>query len=172
MILKFNWLKSLWRRSSVKLYSSIDEMPIHNWMKVHETSNLAYVAKLSNYNDPPKMEPGLLLTQWKVLYSEYITEFGIHQKYRDYLEKQIHIAQLKCDLVITDDATLKTFIRAEQAELESMIKDKEKVKYMEIVAALSRFAGFRIDTKAVTVLEYYSYIRDFEKANKNASKHG
>ena len=145
------------------MYDSIHVMPVWNWMEIHEKHDLKYLL----------IDPGQtiskedLANQWERLYAEYIEEFGIHEKYRDYLQKRIHIARMKCDMILTDDFSLQNIIDVEEIELQAMLKDREKIKYMDIVASLSKFMGFHVNTRQITVFEYYSYLRNFERATKN-----
>ena len=145
------------------MYESIHTMPVWNWMEIHEKHDLTYL--LVDTRHTARKED--LEKRWDALYSEYIAEFGIHDKYRDYLMKMVHIARMKCDMILTDDFSLQNIIEVEEFELENMIKDREKIKYMDIVASLSKFMGFHVNTRQITVFEYYSYLRSFERATKN-----
>ena len=137
-------------------------------MKVHETANLSYLYRLKSYHNMPPPAKSLE-KQWIILYDQYIKEFGINEQYEKYLHKKRKIAIMKCDLVITDDNIHKTFIKIEQMKLSDMLDKNQLVKFMDVVSMLTKFLGVAINTKAISVLEYYSYLRYLEKSSNNSA---
>jgi len=135
-------------------------------MKVHETHNLAYIYILKSYKKLPSTGKDMG-QKWKDLYNEYILEFGINERYKDYLNKRREIAILKCDQVITDDKTIETFIEIKEIDLKEMLDSKEQARFIDVLTTIEKFIGFPVDSRCVSVLKYYSYLRNLERASKN-----
>jgi hypothetical protein len=62
------------------LYDSIDVLPVWNWNQIHETGNLKHLMIDGKQDTPPGLQK-----LWLKLNQQYMDEFGISSKYRDYL---------------------------------------------------------------------------------------
>ena len=134
-------------------------------MRIHERGDLRYLYRSVDSDRLKGSVPDE--KHWRVLYDQYLAEFGINDKYREYMEKRKEIALKQCDMVLTGDKTLATFIEIEQMELRDMINEKETMNFMEIIAALEKHLGFVLDPKRTTVMKYYTYLRAIERYGKD-----
>jgi len=175
MLLRLNFARLFsrgwWRRQHKrKLYDSIEEMPIWNWMQVHETKKLKYLVITKNYKSLELENDPRLMDRWKELYDQYIGEFGIHDKYQDYLRQKIKIAKLQVQHIVKDDRTKEPLIANAENTLEQMLQEKEKIRYADVVVSIQRFLGFHINTREISVFEYYHYLKNLERFTKSARK--
>lgn len=142
-----------------KVYSSIETLPIWNWMMVHETGNLSYLKELDSYEVE---SDGRLESVWDKLYEQYFKAFGVSDEYLKRLRIRKKIALLQCELIATGDKTIKSFIGAEQEYLKEMDKG-ERMKFEDIIVAIEKFMGFPIDKMKVSTLKYYTYLNTLKK---------
>jgi len=161
-----NWF---WIGSSAKIYDSIEELPIWNWMQIQKTADLSYMYKLKDYRKMP-LPKANMEELWMVLYNEYIKEFGLNEQYEKYLQRKKKIAIMKCDHIITDDNIHKTLIKIEEVKLADMMDKRQLSKFIDVMAILEKFLGFQMDPKQISVLKYYSYLRYLEKSVKASTK--
>ena len=163
---KVNWLKRLFLWWSTKLgeyysrryYNSIEEIPIWNWWKIHETKDFKYLLKQNK--SITKQAPLIFDT----LYSDFIRIFGVSESYSKYLEKLIEIRSAEIDMVLLDDSSLETFIDIMKVELDEIKMANSGGTYMDTAIAVEKNMGFKLNTKEISVFEYYSYIKSLEKS--------
>lgn len=144
-------------------------MPIENWMAVHKTADLRHILILDDYTHLPEVDHDLTAA-WMALYDQYIAEFGITDRYREYMMKKIEIAKKQIEWIQTGDATLQTFIEIGKIEMKEMLDENEQVKFHDTIALIEKYMGFQVDTYRVTVLKYYTYLRQIEKTYRSNGK--
>lgn len=130
-----------------------------NWEKIHSTSELKYlfVNKVSIENNEE------LEKVWGKIYDEYLIEFGLSQDYKDILEQKKKIANLKADYIIKEDRIMLNYINIEKAALKSMYGDKSKaITFRDSLVKLERIQGIKLNTKRITVADYYNYLRSIK----------
>jgi ribosomal protein S4 len=131
-----------------------------NWEKIHSTSELKYLfinrISIDNSEELEKI--------WRKIYDEYLIEFGLSQDYKDILEQKKKIANLKADYIIKEDRIMLNYINIEKAALKSMYGDKSKeTTFRDSLVKLERIQGIKINTKEITVADYYNYLRSIKK---------
>jgi len=131
-----------------------------NWEKIHSTSELKYLfinrISIDNSEELEKI--------WRKIYDEYLIEFGLSQDYKDILEQKKKIANLKADYIIKEDRIMLNYINIEKAALKSMYGDKSKATtFRDSLVKLERIQGIKINTKEITVADYYNYLRSIKK---------
>lgn len=134
-------------------------MPIWNWWKIHETKDFKYL--IHNKKKVTKHAPLI----FDKLYSDFIRTFGVSDNYKEYLDKLKEIEIAKIDMVVENDRSMETFIEVMEVELEDIKAVTSGGTYMETAIAVEKNMGFKINTKEISVFEYYSYIKSLEKAN-------
>lgn len=145
------------------VYTDIDEMPIYNWFKVHNTGDYSYV--LVKKRKVFKTELKQLDAAWRNLYDQYINEFGFSDSFLSILEKKQEIALLQIEKAETGDAIYNTLIKLKQAELQRKEADQEKgMSFYEIKAHAEKKIGFQIDIRKMSVLEFYTTLKTIENA--------
>lgn len=143
---------------SEKFYESIEDMPLYNWHKCM-SGDYYYVRVDEKQLNLPSCEKA-----FKKLYDSYFEIFGIDKKYKEQIEVIKKIALLQCDYLITRDEFKITQIEVENAKLE-MIKTgtSSNVTLQTTLIYLSKWIGYRLDWKQVTVYEYYTLLEESSK---------
>lgn len=152
-----------------KVFRDIDEMPIYNWNKIHETGDLKYLIK--DGFKAESYEIRFLLKRWKKLYEQYVNRFGFSDDFLSILELEKNIALLKIEKAERGDENIQTFIEIDEIKLQKKKAELNSVKsdFFDIKAGVESSLGFHIDPKKCTVVEFYSYIKTLKKKNvKNA----
>jgi hypothetical protein len=144
-------------------------MPCWNWFKVHEEGNFNYLYKLDNYKIIPKYATSDTIEKWHNLYQQYIDDIGVNDNYIDYLRLVKRLVIAKCDYAITKDRFLLNEIRMLETDIEETKTDGKPVTFGETTAVLSKYLGFRLDVKQISVLEYYNYINLMKRDNGKAN---
>lgn len=144
-------------------------MPIENWWNIHERMDYSYLLK--QRREINRFEKIILIRSWNVTYNEYIKAFGFSDLFKQLMQKQQELARLKIEKMITGDRSLQTFIDITQIEIDDLNKRTQNPGTLhESKINIEKIVGFRIDTKNVSVREYYSYINTLKKSPKNGER--
>lgn len=144
-------------------FQNIDELPIYNWNKVHETGDLRFIL-LKNTSKPFTKKQLLTATQkWTVIYEEYIAKFGFSEHFIDMLEIEKEIALLIIEKNETGDMSFQTGINLLNAKIERKIEEMPKGDFFLLKAQMEKQLGFRINTRECSVMEFYSYLKSLQK---------
>ena len=144
----YQWLKLHYCQR--RCYTSIEDLPILTWFKIHESQDLTLLYK--------GFQTGFVNLQevWERIYNEYIKRIGLNPEYLKYLDNLKRIGLLQYDCVINPTPLIR--LQLEQEKLN--LKEKETLKgenYNEIIAKVSKSQGYPV--WKVSVLEFYSYIK-------------
>ena len=167
------------RTSCSDAYTSIKELPIHNWWEIHE-GNLQYL--FTKPRQPKEHEEKKLQEIWDGMVCEYVDLIGISKQYTKILEIKKQILLLKIQFQKTKDKRLKLFITIEEQKLRKHLDgEKETMSVYEQKSMIEENIGFYINSKTTTVIEYYSYVKRLEQkaaeikanqANQNNKSNG
>lgn len=179
----YKYLKSVLK---IRFYDSIENLPINIWFKVNKEHNPLLITKNQNlfilifllgivplsmihwvvpfiwfavWFIGAKFEVILAKYIYAQIYNEYIERIGLNKDFLEYLNATKQLAMMQCSWIQNPTPILKTRIAEATAELQKKLNQKE-VEYSEIIAQVSKNSGFRLDPNSVTVLEFYSYIKD------------
>lgn len=154
------WLRKITSFTQGEYWSSIDEMPLFNWIRCND-GKLEYTrinkkgSKIQDY------------VNWKLLYNEYLSEFGLDVRYKKYLEATKKRAILQSEYVLTKERFKLTEIEIQSQkikDLEMHFGDGKKIEV--ILTYLGMFLGYKLDQKSTTVKEYFVILEEYGKANK------
>ena len=144
---------------SAELYfNSIDEMPFFNWRKCQEKQAYQFCRI-----DPKKGDKESDVKAWEKIYDSYLLEFGLGKDYERIIELQKEIAELQCDFVISGDRFIMNKIRELKNELKELIERPIETDTDTILNYLRKWMNHWIDTKKITVREFYKLIRDYRR---------
>lgn len=147
----------------MNFHESIDDLPIYNWFKIHESSDYTFILlKKKKVTDKEKKA---LISIWNKIYNEYILKFGFSDEYLHVIEKRKHIALLQIDMIESGDASLQTIIEINESELERRKAALPKNDFYAIKAVIEKKMGFKIDIKTCSVVEFFTYLKNIEKQN-------
>jgi len=143
-------------------YTSIEDMPLYNWHKCLN-GDFYYVRVDTKQSDLPECEKA-----FEKVYESYMNEFGIDKTYKRQIELIKKIALLQCDYLVTKDQFKLTQIEVENAKLEMQKGDlKNSITLQQTLIYLSKWIGYRLDWKQITVYEYYTILEESSKQAKN-----
>ena len=151
------------KQSLSRYFLSIKELPVYNWWLLHEENDFKHLlrnpkAKLNNRCKKVSL----------TLQNECIDTFGLDNNYKEYLNKKIDIELLKIKISLTGDKSHQIFIDIMEIDLARLSSQEKEKDLNQNTIAIEKYMGFSLDTKKITVFQYYSYIKSIEKANKAA----
>lgn len=137
-------------------YNSVDELPIKIWFKIHDTGDLSLLCK------GKKIYFDELEILFETIYNEFISRFGFSDEYLSDLERKKRLANLQADFIITKQRHFKTLIAVEKEIQRQNAKDVSKQDLEITLAKISKYYGFKLSSRDLTVAEYYSYINNIQ----------
>tara|TARA_R110000751_G_scaffold46884_3_gene105084 strand:+ start:3005 stop:3499 length:495 start_codon:yes stop_codon:yes gene_type:complete len=164
MLFKKKYSKNLGRHNC---FTSIEDLPIKIWFEIHKTGDYTTLMKvLIPLSEKVALQ---LATIWNKIYDEYITSYGLTDEFLAELRTEIKLANLQAEYVITGKRYYKTLIKIEQEKKRLLGEDlKQPIEIESILAKMSKYYGFKLSSKELTVAEYYSYINNvIEDGKKN-----
>ncbi len=150
----------VWSKSKqLDYYLSLDELPIKIWFDIHKTGNFALLLKEKTEVDA---EDFINLSKgWNNLYNEYMKRFGLSEEFIADLNQSIRLAELQAKFIITKKPHYKTLIKIEKEKIKNAAEEiKEPQELESILAQISKHFGFKLSSRDLTTLEYYSYINN------------
>lgn len=145
-----------------KSWVSIDEMPLYNWIKCTEENDYRYVLK-----DINKGRGVDLHDAWYKVYDDYIKRFGLGDLYLRLLNVMKEKALLELEFVETREKFKLTEINIREAKLKSMMANRgEGISINTALVYMSKWLGYHLNTREVTVLEFFEIREQYGKENK------
>ena len=140
-----------------RYFNSIEDFPLFNWRKCQEKSELKYTRL--DINEGTEEED---IEAWRVLLDNFYLEFGISKDYLRLLEIQSEIAELKCDLVITDDRFLLNRIKQLERELEELIGRPVESDTDTCLIYLGKWVGYAVKERDTSVKMFYKLMKEYK----------
>lgn len=136
---------------------------MYNWQKIHETGELSWL-----FNKRVKIDNTTELELvWANIYDEYLHIFGLSNDFKEVLELKKSIAIQKADYIIKEDRVLLNYIAVDEERLKSLYeKTKGGADFRESLIHIEKMQSIKINTKKITVADYYNYLRWLNKSNK------
>lgn len=154
------WLRKILSFTQGEYWSSIDEMPLFNWIRCNN-GKTEFTRKAGKGNKAQDY------INWKILYNEYLKEFGLDVRYKKYLEAQKKRAILQADYIITKERFKLTEIEIQSQKIKDLEFHFGEGKQIEVILTyLGMFLGYKIDQRTTTVKEYFVILEEYGKANK------
>lgn len=135
-------------------YQSIEFMPVWNWFEILKTGDLKHLFISGKGRVSERL--GEL---WDTLQDEYITEFGLDDKFKKKLRLLKEKALLNYEFIITGDRFINTQLSIVDADLEEL-NEGQGITFYELKDHLEKYKGFRIDTKETTVIEWHYALKN------------
>ncbi len=149
------------KSKQLNVYRSIDDLPIKRWFSVQKTGDVSFI--LTEQREIEPAEEVELWSIWENIFNEYMERFGLSEEYKEDLQNKIDLANLKADFIISGDRYFKTMIRVQEEIIRANQDDSGKEFELEILLAkMSKFYGFKLTSRELTVAEYYSYLENIK----------
>lgn len=142
----------------LRIYNSIEELPVFNWWKVNETNDVSFLLiKRKRISD---LEKDTLVKVFRKLLDEYMTRFGLTESFLTILDKKKEVALMIVDRWVKNDKSLQIFIDIAKIELSWLLDEfSGQQDFYEFKSRVETMLGFAIDIKKTTVIEFYSYVK-------------
>ena len=143
-----------------KYFNSIDEMPIHNYLKVVDGNLKFMIVKRGILGD--------VIKAFEDIQRQLVDRFGISENFSEILELRREICELQCDVAITGDKFHNTFIRIKESELEQLLAVKGATNE-ELKTIIEKWLGFKLNLQQITISEWFSYLKQFSQSQQTKS---
>ena len=149
--------------TSAVYWESIREMPLDNWIKCTD-GDLTFVRKTPGKKKELTTKD---FEQWGKIYDDYINQFGLSELYKKLLELMRKKALLELEFVTTGQRFKLTEIELTEAKLKTALSNNgEGLTIEQSLIYLSKWVGFHLNPRKITVLEYFNLSAEYGKANK------
>lgn len=160
----------------MKLYNSIDVLPIWNYYKIIESGDLKYLAITNNYGKDFNYDQKSALIFWEYINDEYIDFFGVSREMVEILELQAEVAINRYEWTVNKTPVCKSLWKQAEKKLDMLLNGDETNEgvLQKQIFYIEKEMGFSIDEKQVSVKRFFSYIKELnEYANRlKQSKNG
>jgi VIT1/CCC1 family predicted Fe2+/Mn2+ transporter len=140
-----------------KYFNSIDEMPIHNYLKVVDGNLKFLVVKRGIFGDAIKA--------FEDIQRQLVDRFGISENFAEILELRREICELQCEVAITENRFQNTFIRIKEQELEQLLAIKGSTNE-ELKTIIEKWLGFKLNLQQISVVEWFTYLKQFSQSQQ------
>lgn len=143
-----------------KHWGLIDEFPLFNWMKCND-GDMRYTRLILTEGTEAQDQEA-----WLNLYDQYIKKYGLAKLHKRMLEVMKQKATLECEFVMTKDRFKLNLIEIEEQRLKDMMANAgEGMKIEDSLVHLSKWAGYRLNPKEISVVEYFNILKQYGKEN-------
>ena len=141
-------------------WESIDDFPLYNWIKCNENL-IQYTRKDLNLGSDEDDQEA-----WMNIWDQYLKKYGLAKLHKRLLNAMKQKAILECEYVITKDRFKLNLIEIEAQRLKDMMANAGiGMTIEESLIHLSRWAGFRMNAKEISVVEYFNMMKQYGKEN-------
>jgi hypothetical protein len=138
-------------------------MPLSNWIYCTD-GDVSFVRKTRKKDATPGTKDA---EQWAKIYDDYIARFGLSDMYKKLLELMRKKAIYELEFVETGQRFKLTEIELTEAKLKTALSNNgEGLTIEQSLIHLSKWVGFHLNAKKITVLEYFNLMAEYGKANK------
>lgn len=139
-------------------------MPMFNWTKCLN-GDLKYIRKGKRGNDHAD------IVYWEKMNDLYIDKFGLSKYNLRLLEQMKKLAMAELEYLATGDRFKLTLIEMETRRLEAMKSTAGTGITLEQGSVyLSKWLGYQIKLKEISVAEYFTLLKEYERYSKETEK--
>jgi hypothetical protein len=141
-------------------YESIDDMKLYNWIKC-QAGELKY-ARIEGKGTSRQDKMA-----WERIYDSYLQEYGLTGLHKKAMMLMKEIALIRLEYVITQDRRKLTDAEIKFTRMQTMLENSGvNVTIDQTLIHLSKWLGTFLDSKNITVRQYFNLIEEYGKANK------
>lgn len=162
-------------KKKLATYDSIDELPLWNWVMIHNKQNTKYMAKNKDY-DAIK-ENWQTQVAFEKCYQQYFDKYLITDDLVRFVEKKKKIALLEAEAHLNNRMAQLTlaeiekqiFIQtygADKLSDEPNTDGKKAFDIEAIISSVEKGLGFMIDREKMSVDSFYKHLTNFVRDGK------
>lgn len=142
-------------------YTTIDDMPVFNWLKIQETNDLTWIMH-KKVDESKCTGKELILMQQSLqnMTDQYLDAYGVSDEYRKVLILKGELYVLRAELIATQDKTKLTFIDIKKDELKALLMKSNSTQKTNVRVYASKYMRYSIDMKQTSVRDFYDILED------------
>lgn len=149
----------------MKYYIDIDSLPIFNWQRIMKGEIEYSRIDISKGNEKEDIKNVDLIKD------DYYKAFGLGSEYLRLIELQKELAENQINWIISNDEFIRNAINRLELEIKELLeRPEEKGNMGESIVSLSKWVGYRIDVKKVSVREFYNMVNMYKKEAEASKK--
>jgi hypothetical protein len=144
-----------------KYYLEVDECPYYSWRKANEGKR--HFLRKGKEGTKEQDEKA-----WELLFRNFVEVIGLSEEFEQYLKNLERLNKINSKIISTGDRFLlneREYLLIDIELFEKQAKEN-KGNASDSMLILSKFQGYHLKEKEVTVLEYYKLLENYGKANK------
>jgi len=144
-----------------KHYSGVEDMLLYNWIKCLD-GEIQYTRIIVN-NDSVNEED---LKAWNKIYDNYLDVYGLNDLAKRLMNLNKKLAIAQNDYIISENRFVLNAVRVLSSEIEKIKSQMNKgLSHDKVLIHLSKFMGFKLSSKKITVKEYLDLLIEHERGN-------
>jgi hypothetical protein len=125
---------------------------MYNWICVSEEEDLKYLSKTGNICKRA-------IKVYNNLQDQIVDKYGINQDFMEILRNKMKIEMLYADVILNKDRSLLTKIEILEIKNEELEAKITKGDIYELVMAIEKNLGFKLDVRAISIDEFFKYTK-------------
>lgn len=150
-------------KTSAKLWTEFDSIPINNFRRIVETGDLKHLVKDGELTRKQALKLNAI---WETIYDDYIGAFGLGKNRERIMRQENKVALLKIKRWTSDEKSLNGIIAMEERKLEELKKKdlaQEKASFEFSVAVIQKNV-VTFNVQETTAKQFYTYVEIHQKA--------
>lgn len=152
-----------------KLFDSIKNLTVSRWWDIHETNDFSILSKEPQEKNLKKLlfycyEP------WQNIKEQYITEFGITTKSKQYYAAVSKVAILTCRFSLSQDKMDGFWLKLAKVDLEGFEKQEKQSNFKTKSIVENILGRDYIDPEKVKVIDFYHYVELAQQKAKDGKR--
>jgi len=146
----------------ISVYDSIDNMPVWNFEKINHTSDFSYLfknRKMFKSVSKNRLIRNKLETIWAKLYDEFISEIGLSEEFKNYIEAQKQIVNHYYKAIVEGQRHELNFAKIKEIELEEKLNTLSNMQIDEMCIRVSKHIGYEINPHKISVKTFYKHLK-------------
>lgn len=157
-------------RKKHKYFDSIDNLPVWNYWKISETDDFKYLIDTDDYSQKLRISKSKSLKIWDKITSEYMDFFGINNTYKEILMLNREVILNEYAWESRREPIARVYAREAKKQLEEFEKNMLNIKPQNQVFYIEKEMGFRVDSRKMSVKEFYSYVTNINTYAKEIKR--
>ncbi len=153
------------------IFDSIKNLVVSRWWDIHETNDFTILLKDPEKNSLFKTKH-FCYDAWDEIQEQYIIEFGIPKKSKEYYSKVSEVTILRVNHSLSNDNWDLLLLNIAIGELEDLTVTEKKQSNFKTKTIIENVLGRDyIDPDKVKVIDYYHYVELAQQKVADGKRH-